>query len=443
MALINTNDPYVREYCGTHPGADLVLSELAALKDARLRKYGLLQDSDRTADPGADDRVQKVREVQKDLLRELKRVCDENGLRLFLIYGSLLGAVRDGGRIDGDDDIDVALMREDYDALVRLAPSFRAPYFLQNNYNDGCFYGGYMKFRNSQTTAVVPQNWYVGCNEGIFIDVFPIDRCFGSKMLERRKLRRIRTLQRLLYAKSYGFFSRFLDMPLLVWKFYKYWGKLYPREKLLERLDGVFRSNDGRGDRLCIYTHYGPACCMDAASFDEVITVPYEGMEFSAPKVLDDVLESFYGPGYLVPAGLLPVMPQDRRLHAFYSPDVPYGKYKARFAGLFTSVPDGSRTLLAFGDAELFAEYLKRFPGPAYRPRKFIGTEEAQDLEGFPPGSTHIVIAAFDFLKAEEAVRERGFRDYSIYVYDRDWLFLPDLKASRKKYLDEAKNRKS
>lgn len=444
MACINTNDPYVRDYCGEHPEAERMLSELAGIKKARLRKYGLLQDGGSPAGLSTRDWFRKVKAVQVDLLRELKRVCDGNGLRLFLTYGSLLGAVRDGGRIDGDDDIDVALMREDYDALVRLAPSFRAPYFLQDNYSDDCFYGGYMKLRNSETTAIVPQNWYVDCNEGICIDIFPVDRCFGSELRERRKLRRIRTLQRLLFAKSYGFFARFRDMPLPVWKAYKYAGKPFSRRKLLEELDDAFRSHDGRGGRLCIYTHYGKAGAavyMDAASFKEVVTVPYEGMDFSAPKGLKDVLEGFYGPDCLRPA--------DRRegLHAFYRPDVPYTAYKERFTRLFTSVPDGNKALVVFGDAELFGEYTKRFPGAAYRPAAFIpcGDEgkpgELDRLRECDPASTFVVIAAFDFLSAEDEVRALGFRDYAIYVYDRNWLFLPDLKSSRKKYLEEKQDK--
>lgn len=447
MACINTNDRYVRDYCSEHPEAADVLGRLTELRDGRLRRlYGLPEGEDVSAllgeaEPGG--RLAGVKAVQLDLLRELNRACSERGLRLFLFYGSLLGAVRSGGMLDGDDDIDVALLREDYDRLAELAPSFKAPYFLQNNYNDGCFFGGYMKFRNAGTTAVHPQNWYVDCCEGIFIDVFPLDRCFGSAVLERRKLRRIRTLQRLLYAGSYGFFARFLGMPLLIWKFYKYRGKLTPRAKLLAELDDAFRSHDGKGEELAVYARYGTPEYMPREAFGGAVPVSYEGMELSAPAGWDAVLRESYGEGYLRPA--------DRRegLHAFYRTDVPYGAYKERFSRLFTSVPDRSRKLVAVGDAELLGEYRKRFPGTAYKPDAFLvcGDEgkpgELSRLREYDPASTFVVIAAFDFLTAEDAVRALGFRDYAIYVYDRSWLFLPDLKASRKKYLEEMQNRKN
>ncbi len=322
MAYLNTNDPYVKEYCRDRPEAGRLLGELAGLREERLARYGIREGGDPAEDLDSKAWFREVKAVQLDMLRELKRVCDANGLRLFLIYGSLLGAVRDGGMIPGDDDIDVALMREDYDRLVRLTDAFRHPYFLQNNYNDDCFHGGYMKLRNAETTAIVPQNWYVDCCEGIFIDIFPIDRCYGSKVRESRKLRKIRRLQRLLYAKSYGFFRNFRDMPLLQWKFYKYVGKPFPRKRLLEELDDAFRSNDGRGRGLCVYAHYGKygaSRYMERSAFDEVITVRYEGMEFLAPKGLEGVLRAFYGPDFLVPAR------QKDGLHAFYRAGVPYG----------------------------------------------------------------------------------------------------------------------
>ncbi|MBQ9538679.1 MAG: hypothetical protein IJU95_05365, partial [Treponema sp.] len=56
-------------------------------------------------------------------------------------------------------------------------------------------------------------------------------------------------------------------------------------------------------------------------------------------------------------------------------------------------------------------------------------------LKGYDPASTHVVIAAFDFPAAESLLRKLGFHDYSIYIYDRGWLKLPDPAASRVKYM--------
>ena len=147
--------------------------------------------------------INDVKKVQTELLAKLMNVCDRNNIKVYPIYGTLLGLVRDGGYIDGDDDIDVALMREDYDKLMALQPEFSGKYFLQTYANDNCFFGGYAKLRNTQTTAIHPQNWWADCCEGISIDIFPMDYVCSDKRREKQRLRKIRLCQRLLYADSY------------------------------------------------------------------------------------------------------------------------------------------------------------------------------------------------------------------------------------------------
>lgn len=439
MPLINTNEAFVKDYCKKHPETAAVLHDLLELKNRQLFKYGIPEKGgleELTDDINSKEWFKNVKSVQLDLLKELKRVCDENNLKVFLIYGSLLGAVRSGGMIAGDDDIDVALFREDYDKLVNLTDSFKNPYFLQNNYNDDCFYGGYIKLRNANTTAINPQNWYVNCCEGIFIDIFPIDKGYSSSVKEYFKLKKIHHLQRLLYAKSYGFFRSFKDMSLLVWKFYKYAGKIIPRQKLLEKLDAVLKENDTNAsnklkNKLGIYSHYSENCMpryLPADAFEDICRMEYEGMEFYAPKLWDDVLFKLYGARYLIPSNL------NNGLHAFYKADVPYSNYKKRFTRLFTSIPDKNKKIVVVGDEELYREYLKRFSSSTYKPYKFIHKAKYEELNSFNKDEIFLVVAAFDFLDIEAEIRNLGYRNYCIYVYNREWLLLPNINFSNKLY---------
>ena len=63
---------------------------------------------------------EEMRQLQYELLLELDKICKENGLTYLLAYGSLLGAVRHGGFIPWDDDVDVIMPMSDIDKLEQI-----------------------------------------------------------------------------------------------------------------------------------------------------------------------------------------------------------------------------------------------------------------------------------------------------------------------------------
>lgn len=80
-----------------------------------------------------DKTINAIQHIQLDLLKELLRVCDKYNLRVWADGGTLLGTVREKGFIPWDDDIDMALFREDYDKLVAVAPKeFKHPFFFSS-----------------------------------------------------------------------------------------------------------------------------------------------------------------------------------------------------------------------------------------------------------------------------------------------------------------------
>ena len=113
-----------------------------------------------------------------DLLAEFDRVCTENNIQYFAGYGTLIGAMRHGGFIPWDDDIDLVMPRIEYEKLRKIAPTeFRQPYFFQTEETDIGFSRPFARLRNSNTTAIQKIEDYgsVIYNQGIFIDVFPLD----------------------------------------------------------------------------------------------------------------------------------------------------------------------------------------------------------------------------------------------------------------------------
>ena len=122
-----------------------------------------------------DETMKKVWAIELDLLYEFDKVCRRHGLTYFLIFGSLLGAVRHHGFIPWDDDMDVIMPRKDYETFLTLGKEFQAPYFLQTIRTDPGFYYAHAKLRNSNTAAIDYPFLYQGFNLGCFIDVLPLD----------------------------------------------------------------------------------------------------------------------------------------------------------------------------------------------------------------------------------------------------------------------------
>ncbi len=130
--------------------------------------------------------MKKVWAVELDLFAEFDRVCKKYEIPYLADGGTALGAVRHGGFIPWDDDLDVMLMREDYERFCKVAPDeFRAPYFFQTEYTDPGSFRGHAQLRNSNTTAILrteAEDLYQ-FNQGIFIDIFPLDAMVGDKKL--------------------------------------------------------------------------------------------------------------------------------------------------------------------------------------------------------------------------------------------------------------------
>lgn len=129
----------------------------------------------------------ELQRCQFEILTVFAQVCQRLGLRFFLVCGSALGAVKYGGFIPWDDDIDVALPREDYEAFLAKAPALLPEYlFLQNYRTDPAFPQIYSKLRHSRTTCIEENAAHLPIHHGIGMDIFPLDGYPKGKWEQRR-----------------------------------------------------------------------------------------------------------------------------------------------------------------------------------------------------------------------------------------------------------------
>ena len=154
--------------------------------------------------------MKKVWAVELDLLYQLQQVCEKYGITYYGSAGTILGAERHGGMIPWDDDIDVMMMWDQYELLCSHADEFKEPYFLQTFETDEGYFRGHAQLRNSNTTGVlleeVEKN--VPFNQGIFLDIFPLDNVVRNRKLWAKQMKRIekyREQAKKLYRTTDGF----------------------------------------------------------------------------------------------------------------------------------------------------------------------------------------------------------------------------------------------
>lgn len=115
--------------------------------------------------------------IELDMLYKFMNICNKHNLKWWVDGGTLLGAVRHKGFIPWDDDIDVFMLREDYDKFIDIAKTeITGNYFLQTDWTDDTWFC-HAKMRRTDTTAILDKDLSAkfNFNQGIFIDIFPFD----------------------------------------------------------------------------------------------------------------------------------------------------------------------------------------------------------------------------------------------------------------------------
>lgn len=125
-----------------------------------------------------DSKLRQLQLAELEILDEFVRVCQAHDLRYYLVGGTLLGAVRHQGFIPWDDDIDVAMPREDYDRFAQIASEELGPqYFYQCPDTDPHYFLTYAKVRKNGTEVCEERFRNSKFHKGVFIDIFPLDFC--------------------------------------------------------------------------------------------------------------------------------------------------------------------------------------------------------------------------------------------------------------------------
>lgn len=130
-----------------------------------------------------DKILERLHGVLLEILMEFDRICRKHNIQYFLDSGTALGAVRHGGFIPWDDDIDVGMLRSDYDRFMEIAPSeIGENFYLLHKGADSNYKREHAKLCKLGT--VYPEEGTEGLKcRGIFIDLFPFDYISDNKSI--------------------------------------------------------------------------------------------------------------------------------------------------------------------------------------------------------------------------------------------------------------------
>ncbi len=274
--------------------------------------------------------IQEIKPLQKaelKLLVEADRICKELGIKYYLIGGTLLGAVRHGGFIPWDVDIDIAMVRDEYEKFCN--------YCIEKN-SDVFFYEDYTTEKNHPERHAIFKlknttvQYKLNKNEplkkqcyGIYLDIFPLDFAPDEEKKQKAQQNAIKFYSMLLEAKAcrdYGGGK----LRYAVKKVLSVLLKPVSISALQKKVDKKMQQyNNGPCNYIVsMASHYSyQKQLMPFEVYGNPQKIMFEGIEFYAPEKTDEYLKRIYKDYMKLP-------PEDERYEMVESIEyVDYGIY--------------------------------------------------------------------------------------------------------------------
>lgn len=255
----------------------------------------------------------------KHHLAAIDRVCREHGLRYYIVAGTMLGAVRHGGFIPWDDDIDIGMPRPDYDRLMRHAAEWIShPYEILCAENNDDYPGVFAKMVNTQTTLIEREHFqYLA---GTYIDIFPIDGMSDSRLAQKLSVMQYSLLNKIIYMIRRNPYKHGHGpscwLPLLC-------RRLFSLNGMMRRMGRLQRRYDYDSSPLVIDHDFAMRGIMPKDIYGEGHDIAFEDITVRGVADAHGYLSRIYGDYMVIPQG------EKQRQHNFYylDYDLPYRDY--------------------------------------------------------------------------------------------------------------------
>ncbi|MBR4436506.1 MAG: LicD family protein [Spirochaetales bacterium] len=268
------------------------------------------------------EELRKVQLLELKVLKEIKRVCTKHDIKYFLTGGTLIGAVRHKGFIPWDDDIDIAMMRPDYDRFLEIAPKELGPEYellcIQQDERIGTFFAKVVLKDSVSWNGQQPAELNMfGC----VVDVVPFDRIYENKLLAKLYFYWLNFCV-VLYSMKNGYHNGTTKLKRFVARVMKFCFFWIPKGWLRKIIINYpYRLNKKQTNtRAYLSGRYGiPREMRSAYLFDEYTELPFEDDSFMVLKEYHAFLTELFGDYMKLP-------PESER-HTHQVAELDFGKY--------------------------------------------------------------------------------------------------------------------
>ncbi len=240
--------------------------------------------------------VEELKKIQLDILKHVDRFCKEHQIKYFMCGGSLIGAIRHKGFIPWDDDIDIMMLRDDYELFVsEYLVNDESIYKMHSSRNVDGWFLPFVKVENANT--VLKEHIEKKYTMGVNIDVFPIDNVPDDRNLQIDMYKRwkkwfnIHGLKLMSTMKGRTFIKNAILVFfhfVLTFVSYKY------LVKKIETNAMRFSNHETNCCGIAVWG-YGEKEINLKSNFKDVIMMPFEGISVPVPVGYDNYLTSVYG----------------------------------------------------------------------------------------------------------------------------------------------------
>ena len=247
-----------------------------------------------------EDQLKTLQDIELLILDEITRICQILNIDFFLYGGSLIGAVKYHGFVPWDDDIDIALPRDEYKKLVELGPGIASEaFYFQTPYNDKKCPFSYSKLRLKGTKYVEYGYHKLSIEQGIYVDIYPIDNLPDDDREYKKQYRKFQFWAKLYARRQCPYTTeKGIGLKVTLKKAIKlpvsYLLKAIPAERLIRRIDRISSEYN-----MCLtmragnYYHATPVNVFK--SIKPYVIGSYENREMKLPNDWEGFLTARYG----------------------------------------------------------------------------------------------------------------------------------------------------